>query len=186
MKHLKIICLIQVVSGRCLAYAFWISPAYQRAFGIFRVTEQFFVPLIILTFCYGRIIFVLSKRASSNHDRKESKNDQFELAKRNTINTFLIISVCFVICWTNSRVFYLMFNLGYGFDWESTYSTFATLMAFGNCTINPFIYLIKYRDYQTALKSCLFCKQRGRGGNKEHQQDTIGTSLSTGTSRIAV
>ena len=175
---------MQVVGGRCLAYAFWISPVYQRAFGIFRVAEQFFVPLIILTFCYGRIIVVLSKRASSNHDRKESKNDQFELAKGNTINTFLIISVCFVICWTNSRVFYL-FNLGYGFDWESTYSKFATLMAFGNCTINPFIYLIKYRDYQRALKSCLLCKHRDRGGNQEHLQVTVGTSISTGNSRSA-
>ena len=45
-----------------------------------------------------------------------------------------------------------MYNLGYKADWNSTYFHFTVLMVFLNCTVNPFIYLIKYRDYQTALR----------------------------------
>ena len=177
---------MQVVAGRCLAYAFWISPAYQRGFGIFLVVEEFFVPLIILTFCYGRIVFVLSKRPGSNLDTSQNQNqtDKFELAKRNTIKTFLIISICFVICWTNSRVFYLMFNLGHKFDWDGAYSKFSTLMAFGNCTVNPFIYLTKYRDYQTALRSCLSCKQQDR--EEKREQITVSMTVSTVNSGVTV
>ena len=50
-----------------------------------------------------------------------------------------------------------MYNLGYKADWNSTYFQFTVLMVFLNCTVNPFIYLIKYKDYQTALKKLLGC-----------------------------
>ena len=52
-----------------------------------------------------------------------------------------------------------MFNLGHGLDWNGVYYKFTVLMVFLNCTVNPFIYLIKYKDYQEALKLILRCKK---------------------------
>ena len=163
-----------------MLYAFWPSELHQRAVGVLLVVEEFFIPLLILSYCYGRIIWILTKRLDTKlHTTNISSNDdQFHLAKKNTVKTFLIISICFIICWSNSQVFYLLFNLGFNFHWEGTYSKFATLMAFGNCTVNPFIYLIKYKDYQTALKSCFNCNER-KSGNQHIQ---INTSLMTDVS----
>ena len=50
-----------------------------------------------------------------------------------------------------------MYNIGYDVDFNSTFYQVSILMAFINCTINPFVYLIKYKDYQEALKHCLNC-----------------------------
>ena len=52
-------------------------------------------------------------------------------------------------------------------------------MAFCNCTINPFIYLVKYRDYQIALKE--FCNRNAikRHGNPYVSHSTDTTSGST-------
>ena len=111
-----------------------------------------------MTCCYGRIIQVLSKRTDKKFHSTDSQTDQFQKAKINTIKTFLIMSICFVICWSNNQVIYLLYNLGYSIDWHGDYFKFTVIMAFGNCTINPFVYLIKYRDYQEALKACLPCR----------------------------
>ena len=111
-----------------------------------------------MTYCYGRIIHVLFTRNGRKVHSGDNQLDQFQKAKINTIKTFFIISICFVICWANNQVLYLMYNLGFAVDWDGVYVKVGILMAFGNCTINPFLYLIKYRDYQEGLKAC-FCRR---------------------------
>ena len=51
-----------------------------------------------------------------------------------------------------------MSNLGYEADWNSNFYKFTVIMVFLNCTINPFIYLIKYQDFQVALKKSFGCR----------------------------
>ena len=86
-----------------------------------------------------------------------TSKDKFKLARKNTIITLLIVGLCFIICWSQNQIEYLMYNLGYHIDFNSNYHNFTVLMVFINCTVNPFIYLIKYRDYQAALKKFLSC-----------------------------
>ena len=83
--------------------------------------------------------------------------DKFQLARRNTIKTLLIVGCCFIICWTQNQVIYFMFNIGYPVDWNSAYFQFTVLMVFLNTTVNPFVYLFNYKDYQIALKQLLHC-----------------------------
>ena len=135
-----------------MVYAFWPSLLLSTIFGIVMIVIQFIIPLIILVYCYGRIVWILTRRIDSNLQASNMQTEKFLLARKNTINTFLLIGLCFVICWSNNQVYYLMYNLGYNADWNSTYFQFTVLMVFLNCTVNPFIYLIKYRDYQTALR----------------------------------
>ena len=68
-----------------------------------------------------------------------------------------------------------MYNLGYKANWNDTYSHFTVLMVFLNCTINPFIYLIKYRDYQEALRVlCGWQKQKDRNESNTYSSgDTL-------------
>ena len=78
-----------------------------------------------------------------------------------------------------------MFNIGYDVDFNGTFFKVSILMAFINCTVNPFIYLIQYKDYQQALKQCLNCT-RHTGSNGDVKDGTISTStisLSGTTSR---
>ena len=83
--------------------------------------------------------------------------DKFQLARRNTIKTLLIVGCGFIICWTQNQVSYLLYNLGYPLDFNGTYFQYTVLMGFLNCTVNPFIYLAQYKDYQIALKLFLRC-----------------------------
>ena len=149
-----------------MVYAFWPSLLFSSIIGVFLITIQFIIPFIILIYCYGRIVWVLSKRIDSNLQTSDMQTEKFLLATKNTIKTFLLVGLCFIICWSNNQVYYLMYNLGYDADWNGIYFQFTVLMVFLNCTVNPFIYLIKYQDYQSALKELSGC------GKKKHGEDS--------------
>ena len=127
------------------------------------IIVSFFIPIIILIYCYGRIAYVLTRRIDSKLSSSGS-NDTFHVARTNTIKTFVTVGLCFVICWSNNQIYYLMYNLGYKVDWNSTYYNATVFMVFLNCTVNPFIYLIKYRDYQEALRY-LLCRKKSYSHN---------------------
>ena len=148
----------QVISGECLIYAFWPSVMLSSIIGIVLIFIQFLIPLIILVYCYGRIVWILTRRIDSklnNISTAKTGPDTFQTARNNTIKTLLIVALCFIICWSNNQVYYTMYNLGFKVDWNGVYYKFTVLMVFLNCTVNPFIYLVKYKDYQMALRSLL-------------------------------
>ena len=143
-----------------MVYAFWPSVLLSTIFGILMIIIQFIIPVIILVYCYGRIVWILTRRIDFTLQASDMQTEKFLLARKNTIKTFLLIGLCFVICWSNNQVYYLMYNLGYNADWNGIYFQFTVLMVFLNCTVNPFIYLIKYKDYQAALKKLLRCERK--------------------------
>ena len=139
---------------------------------------------MVLVLCYSKIVWILTRRINSDLMKSESKlddsdndsgstvrqagdtgRDKFQLARRNTIKTLLIVGLCFIICWSQNQVRYLMFNCGYDINFNSNHHEFTTLMVFINCTVNSFIYLIKYRDYQEALWVFLNCNKEQRKNN---------------------
>ena len=171
------------MDGECLIYHSWPNETLKTVWGIIIIFIQFFVPFFILIFCYGKIARMLSKRIkkdfqdinkqnshSEDNNRNQmnsAHNDKFQLARRNTIKTLLIVGCLFIICWSQDQILYFMYNCGYPVDWNSPYYHIIGLMVFLNSTVNPFVYLIMYKDYQTALKTFLGCKikERNEGAN---------------------
>ena len=168
---------LQVVSGVCVLYDFFPGVFYS-VFAIFIQFLIFILPLIILVYCYGRIVWVLHRRINTNTTESQSNlGDKFLLARKNTIKTFLLVGLCFIICWIQNQVYYLIFNLGYDVNWNSPYYQYTILMIFLNCTVNPFIYLIKYEDYQKALRSFVCCWKMDSSG--QHVSSGVSSSIST-------
>ena len=161
----------------CVLYDFFPGVFYS-VFAIFIQFLIFILPLIILVYCYGRIVWVLHSRIGNNTSESQSNlSDKFQLARKNTIKTFLLVGLCFIICWSQNQVYYLIFNLGYQVDWNSTYYKYTILMIFLNCTVNPFIYLIKYDDYQKALRNFVCCRKMD--SSVEYVTSGVNSSIST-------
>ena len=138
---------------------FWPSDLISSIVGAFFVTIEFFVPLIILLYCYGQIVFMLTKRLNVNIGGNDVPSEKFQLAKPNTTKTFLIVGICFVICWASNQVYYLMHNLGYTVDFNGNLYKVNVVMVFLNFIVNPFIYLLKYHDFQKALRTTFVCEK---------------------------
>ena len=150
-------------------------------FGIVIICFQFLIPFVIIIYCDAKIVWMLSKRIrsgmdlkiknvnelnSTNDNQERNKTNPFQIARRNTIKTLLIVGCCFVICWSQNQFLDLFYNMGYRVDFNSNYFQFTVFMVFLNSTINPFIYLSKYRDYQNALKELCPCSRNEQGDNQ--------------------
>ena len=168
--------LFQFESGECL-YNVYPSTILKKVFGVFLFFLKFLLPLIILVFCYGKIVWILSRRLDFNTNSGNFTSDKFQLAKTNTIKTMFIVALFFVICLSNDQVYYLMTNLGFKADWNGPYYQFTMIMTFLNCTVNPFIYLFKYQDFHKALKKSLGCIKFNNVEESKTRGSTISTSV---------
>ena len=84
-----------------MVYA-WPSVLFSSIAGVFFICIQFIIPFLILAFCYGRIVWVLTRRINRNSLKDKTsiqipQDDKFQLARTNTIKTFLLVGVCFII-----------------------------------------------------------------------------------------
>ena len=192
-----VIALFQVVDGICKRVSIWPSDVARTVAGVSISFIEFLFPFTVLIFCYCRIIWVLTRRIktdlmqnmtkndnSRTYSTKDTGKDLFQSARKNTIKTLLIIGFCFIICWSQNQVSYFMYNFGFYVNFNSIYFQLGILMVFLNCTVNPFIYLIKYRDYQEALKSFIYCTGNKRDGNVHSMSVTNSTSLSRAQSVV--
>ena len=164
---------LQAVSGVCLLYTVWPNLLTGQIVAVYVVVILVFLPASILIFVYGRIACVLSRKANrdviSDINRGGNKDKivdtsmklrmkNYELAKRNTIKTLVTVAASFIICWMGNQVWFLLYNIGYEIQFDSVGYQFTVLMVCVNSTVNPFIYLVQYKEYQVALKA-LVCKK---------------------------
>ena len=147
---------LQIDSRGCHPYEHYPSPLFQSVFGIIVIFVEFFLPILILIYCYARIFWVLRQRIGSKMNSKSTASVKLEKATKNVIKTLLIVAFCFFLCFSNNQIYYLLYNLGVpNVHLRGTYYTFTVLMMFLNCTINPFIYLANYQDFQKGLRKLL-------------------------------
>ena len=142
----------------------WPNRLFSSIWGVLVVFIEFIGPFIILVYCYGRIAWTLTRRIDSKFGTSNTTSEvenklssKFLKARNNTIKTVLLVGICFIICWGNDEIYYLMYNLGYNADWNGPYFKFCVAMIYLNCTVNPFVYLVSYQDYYRALRE--FCSK---------------------------
>ena len=141
------------------------SPMFQSVFGVSLIVVEFIVPLVILIYCYGRMLWIIRARIGSKMGSQDALTAKFELAKSNVIKTLFLVAFWFFICYVGSEMFDLFFYLGFEIDWNGSYFKFVVSMLFLNCTINPFIYLLNYKDFQKALMEQFHCRTSQSSSN---------------------
>ena len=147
---------LQVYSRVCVL-SVWPNRLFSSIWGVLVVCIEFIGPVTILIYRYGRIAWTLTRRIDSNLGTGITPsgnivNSQFLKARNNTIKTVLLVGICFIVCWGNDEIYYLMYNLGYDADWNGSYFKFCIAMVYVNCIVNPFVYLFSYQDYHRALR----------------------------------
>ena len=144
------------------------------------VVADYFLPLMIITYSYGRIFRTLRQRINWDKDNNvasSSSTANILRAKINIIKTLLIVVVFFLLCFSYLQILYLLYNLGYEVNWNGIQAEVSTIMVFLNCTVNPYIYLVNYKDFQNALKGSFRCN-RLPGDNDVSQARTVSSGFS--------
>ena len=77
------------------------------------VVVHFFLPVTLVIFLYGHMIFRLRKSLNSNNDATSSRrNDVMEKAKNNVFKTMLLITMCYAVCYVFNSVYLFLFIQG--------------------------------------------------------------------------
>ncbi|XP_077988480.1 galanin receptor type 1-like [Glandiceps talaboti] len=185
----KVVCVF--VWGLGLAYqSYWAKANYnknngscgvhytvgvmQKVMGVLAFSIEYMLPLIAMTFCYGKMFFTLKRRSQnkklgagarsvaqtsgeSRGNKNEEENPSFVRARKNVIKMLCIIFLTYAICWAPNQFMYLEYNLA-GVYHSSLLSNVTVVMAFLNMCINPLIYCLKYHQFQDAVKQLFGCR----------------------------
>ena len=147
-----------MVNGECVLFV-W-PPGFEKvakAVGFIHFFLSYGIPLILMVFCYGKMIFVLKAKTSlsagegtSDADRKRSEN--MKRTSRNILKKMFTVFIFFCLTWTWSKVYFLLVNFGLSSDWSGFYHVFGNCISLVNSIINPVIYMLQYEQLQEALK----------------------------------
>lgn len=142
-------------NGSCTVYSEWPSEFTQKAVGVFIVVFQYFIPLGLIAAAYIHIAVVLKSKGMpvqrSSYPQDPRRQEKMVRASRNVVKTLLIVSICFLLCWSPNQIYYLRYNLGYATDFNGGFYHFTVIAVFLNCCINPFVYALKYEQFQRRM-----------------------------------
>ncbi len=139
---------------KCTVFSEWPSQSTQRGVGVFTVVLQYFIPLCLIAGAYTHIAIVLKRKGMPLHDgldKDPRRQEKMIRASRNVVKTLLIVSICFILCWSPNQIYYLRFNLGYHVNFNGAFYHFTVIAVFLNCCINPFVYALQYEQFQRRL-----------------------------------
>ena len=162
-----------IVHDTCSVFAVWPNETTQSAVGIVTVVIQYVIPLALIAFCYGRIASVLKSEDITSGTASSGasvRNERVAKGRRNVIKILAIVSAFFVACWSPNQIYFAMYNLNYPVDFNSNFYHFTVISVFLNCCVNPFVYALKYDQFQVALRR-LFC-----GGKRPQRSDPLSPS----------
>ncbi len=146
----------EVINYTCLFYTKWPSLKSRRIFSVILIMFQFFIPLLILIFCYVRIAQILHSKAKVHPQpaayKSTNQGNKWMLIRKNTIKTLATVAILFFLCWVWNQFYFLLLNLGYSLDFNNDYYHFTVVMVCINSCINPIIYSLQYKPFQAAVK----------------------------------
>lgn len=107
-------------------------------------------------------------------DRNESLRDNINAAK-----TLVIILIVFFVCWFP---FFLTYVLAFVAEVEfpEGWTVFIFWLGYTNSAINPFIYAVKFQEFQPAFRDtlrCLVCQTRARSSSSPPTWTSTSTNI---------
>jgi len=150
-----------VVNGICYAYAIWSSTTIRVIYFIWNFLSFYVVILLILVFCYWRILIVIRRQASvmAGHSAAKSSAAQAHSnqIQTNVIKTMIIVSIFYAIAWIPTEVYFFLMNVNPHLpSLVGLYYAAEFIACLYTCS-NPFIYATKFHPVKQVLLRMIPC-----------------------------
>jgi len=147
-----------VVDGVCYTVAVWNNVIDKLVLGIWAFVFLDVSTLLIIVFCYGRILVVIrgQTRAMASHG-SHSAQTQSHRIQTNVIKTMILVSALFVVTNFPADIYFLLWNVNIALvELGGDYYSVVFILFLYSCS-NPFIYAIKFDPVKRALLSLILC-----------------------------
>ena len=110
------------------------------------------LPTVVMAFAYIRMGLTLY--------RSEFASKAKDQAQINLFQTCVIMMVMFTLSGTNICIAVMLFAVGFYKDLNGSHYTISVILAVFNQCINPYIYCVRYKEFQIQMKQLFKFKQQ--------------------------
>ena len=149
VSNFPVVCAsTDVVDGVCYGYAIWRSRLDQLAYGIWYFIAFYFDMILVIIFCYWRILAAIRRQAKvmASHSAAGSSSVQAQTRKIqvNIIKTMILVSALFITSDSPVNILYLIMTINANISLLVSGYYAAVFISFLYFCANPFIYAIKF------------------------------------------
>ncbi|XP_077984590.1 histamine H2 receptor-like [Glandiceps talaboti] len=148
--------------GHCTVGKVWPSKEVAQIVSVSNCIVQYFVPLVVMAVAYTRCVLVLRKdpladaKVSTSAQTNTAKDKSLKMASRNVLKMLVLVFLAYAICWGPNQVMFMLYCVGVNVNIFKTYFQVFIVLGYINTAINPFIYALKYKQFQRGIK-LVFC-----------------------------
>ena len=144
--------LFQVIDSMqaCLYTSHMRFPALHKIYAEYNIVVNVVFPTMLMLFAYIRMGLTLYRSEFSSKDKQQ--------AQMNLFQTCVIMMLMFTLSGSNICIAILLFVVGVYQDLSGDHYTISIVLMVLNQCINPYIYSIRYREFQHQMKH-LFCSK---------------------------
>ena len=118
------------------------------------------IPVPTMIICYARMLNVLRNATRPTGTTSVTTNSKaIRAAQINLFQTCIIMLIFFLAAWITDQSAVLLLHFGTYNTLKTTHFTISRLMMFIASTSNPYIWAIRYDDFQKQMLYILGCKQ---------------------------
>ena len=168
----------RMIDGTCYVFYVWPNDTTRRGMGVYLVIFHCMLPISIFIYCYGKMMLTLRTQVGDGAAQKGASNFKAQ-ASANILKTLVIVVAAFIICWGPNQIYFFLFNIGLNYpyiDFTSTIYHFSVVLTFLNCTINPIVYAIKYKQFQAGVRKLFKIKEPDPSGGSSAASGKTGTT----------
>ncbi|XP_038264396.1 rhodopsin [Dermochelys coriacea] len=147
---------------------------HNESFVIYMFVVHFLTPLIIISFCYGRLVCTVKEAAAQQQESATTQK-----AEREVTRMVIIMVIAFLICWVPyaSVAFYIFTHQG--FDFGPVFMTIPAFFAKSSAIYNPVIYIVMNKQFRNCMITTICC------GKNLLADDDASASTRTETSSVS-
>ena len=127
-----------------------------------------FLPTLIMLVAYIRMGYILYRSEFASKDKRQAQVNMFE--------TCVIMMIMFTLSSLNTCIAMMLFAVGYYQTPSSDYYNISIILLVFNHCINPFIYSLRYKEFQTQFNN-LFCRGSKKLSSVSHTSSTSKTEI---------
>ncbi|XP_058581909.1 rhodopsin [Neofelis nebulosa] len=147
----------------------------NESFVIYMFVVHFTIPMIVIFFCYGQLVFTVKEAAAQQQESATTQKAEKEVTRM-----VIIMVIAFLICWLPyaSVAFYIFTHQGSNFG--PILMTLPAFFAKSSSIYNPVIYIMMNKQFRNCMLTTLCC-----GKNPLGDDEASTTASKTETSQVA-
>ena len=143
----------RIIDGRCIPYVDVHSDTIMSLLMPYYFGLATVIPTTVMIYCYISIGITLRKSALFQKSSDEQPQSmKLGRAQMNLYQTCVLLMVVFVLCNSVHAAGFVLYTIGYYDSLNNDYYRVSVLFVILNSCLNPYIYSVRYREFQDQLK----------------------------------